>query len=43
MIVSSVMTPQKRETIIAILGPKRMDYRKNLSLFEYVEGLANRV
>src|SRR3989338_1761951 len=38
MIVSSVMTPQKRETIIAILGPKRMDYRKNLSLFEYVEG-----
>jgi len=22
--------------VVAILGPKRMDYRKNISLFEYL-------
>lgn len=36
MVVSLVITPKKRETVVAILGPKRMDYRKNLSLFEYL-------
>ena len=39
MVVSSVIIPQKKETVIAILGPKRMDYRKNISLFEYINEL----
>jgi len=37
MIVSSVETPHKKETLVAILGPKRMDYRKNISLLEYLD------
>src|SRR3989338_10394438 len=36
MVVSSVITPNKKETLVAVLGPKRMDYRKNISLFEFL-------
>lgn len=35
MVVSSFFTQEKQKTIAAILGPKRMDYRKNVSLLEY--------
>lgn len=39
MVISTVITPKKKETVIAILGPKRMDYRKNISLFEFLNEL----
>ncbi|MBI2637363.1 MAG: hypothetical protein HYW88_00545 [Candidatus Sungbacteria bacterium] len=37
MIISSVKTPHEKETLVAILGPKRMNYRKNISLLECLD------
>ena len=37
MVVSSFVTPGRHKTVAAILGPKRMDYRKNVSIFECIK------
>ena len=36
MVISAIRTPKGNERLLAILGPRRMNYRKNLSLFEYI-------
>ena len=35
MIISSYKTPFKKESIVAILGPRRMDYERNISMLKY--------
>ena len=35
-IISRIHLPRKKEGVVAILGPKRMDYNKNLALVEYI-------
>lgn len=45
MIVSSVQSPHSGKTVVAILGPKRMNYHKNISVVNYLrahERLPNR-
>lgn len=36
MIISSVQSPHSGKTVVAILGPKRMDYHKNISVVNYL-------
>ncbi|OHA00813.1 MAG: hypothetical protein A3C07_02095 [Candidatus Sungbacteria bacterium RIFCSPHIGHO2_02_FULL_47_11] len=37
MIVSSLQSPHSDETVVAILGPKRMNYHKNISVVNYLQ------
>lgn len=39
MIISTCETPFQKESIIALVGPKRMDYEHNLSLLKYFQGM----
>ena len=42
MIISSVETPFQREGIIALIGPKRMDYGRNVAIMRRLsEALAD--
>lgn len=39
MVVASFETPYNQESIVSILGPKRMDYSRNISLLRELQGL----
>ena len=39
MIVSSIETPFEKESVIALIGPKRMDYEHNLSILRHFRQL----
>ncbi len=41
MIVSSLATPFRRESIIALIGPKRMDYEHDIALLRHFRELLN--
>ena len=41
MIVSSFETPFRRESVIALIGPKRMDYERDLALLRHFKQLLN--
>lgn len=41
MIVSSFETPFRRESVIALIGPKRMDYGRDLALLRHFRELLN--
>jgi heat-inducible transcriptional repressor len=39
MVVASLDTPYNQESIVSILGPKRMDYSRNISLLRELQEL----
>lgn len=39
MVVAALDTPYNQESIVSILGPKRMDYSRNISLLRELQGL----
>ncbi|MBI4132260.1 MAG: hypothetical protein HY474_01365 [Candidatus Sungbacteria bacterium] len=41
MVISAVETPFAKEGLIALIGPKRMDYRRSVALLRHIQELLN--